>query len=67
MTKEEMIKIIQEEEARIWKQQERHRKHLDKDLYYREYKATKSLYKSSSSEWNAISVLMEKLDIKSIT
>ena len=66
MTKEEMIKIIQEEEARIWKQQEHHRKRLDNDLFYREYKATESLYKSSSSAWNAISVLMEKLDIKDI-
>ena len=66
MNKKEMIKIIQREEARIWKLQERYEKKLDEDLFYRDYKATKSLYKSSLSEWNAISILMEKLDIKSI-
>jgi hypothetical protein len=66
MTKKEIIKIIQEEEARLWKQQEYYRTHLDTDLFYREYKATKKLYKRYSSEWIAISVLMDKLDIKSI-
>ena len=66
MTKEEMIKIIQEEEARIYKQQKRCEKKLKTDLFYKEYKATKSLYENSLSEWNAISVLMQKLDIKDI-
>ena len=52
MTKKEMIKIIQEEEASIWKRHEYFRKRLDEDLFYKDYKVTKSLYKNYSSEWN---------------
>ena len=66
MTKKEMIKIIQEEEAKMWKLQERYEKHLDTDLFYKEYKATKKLYKMYLSQWNAISRLMEKLEINPI-
>ena len=58
-----MIKIIQEEEARIWKLQERYEKHLDTDLYYKEQKATEKLYKMYLSDWNATSRLMEKLEM----
>ena len=57
MTKKEIIKIIQEEERRIWIRAEHYRKH----------KVGGDSYQSQLSEWNAISTLMEKLDIKSIS
>ena len=64
MTKEEIIKIIQEEEARLYEQQKQSAKYYDRGGFFKEHKW--ELYKCASSEWNAICVLMEKLDIKKL-
>ena len=63
MTKKQMIEIIQEQEARIWRLQQHFEKCSDRGGFYKEHK--KELYKNALSEWNAISDLMEKLEIKS--
>lgn len=65
MTKEEIIKIIQEEEARIWK----YGIGLEKDLETGRYVTRRSMeeyIQRTRAEWTAISELMEKLDIKKL-
>tara|TARA_R100001086_G_C11631954_1_gene201940 strand:+ start:230 stop:433 length:204 start_codon:yes stop_codon:yes gene_type:complete len=65
MNKKEMIKIIQKEEARLWKQGERLEKRLERGLYVTR-NHLESLIERISAEWTAISVLMDKLDIKKL-